>query len=223
MKGRPVSGALDDDQTAIDWLLEFLRADLASLAATRLITVRQNVFVHLHETSRATVTEVDRDREALRPVHPGAEGRVVIAAARDLLTRLQTRLREGLNAWSQNVWWSPFAGGQASPSWSTEPQSDGTIRRVHTGSWFTITTATAVDVLMQWWPRLRRCQNEACRVWFLPAHGRQYFHDERCASQARYQRYKPKRNYKDEYARRYADRPLPLKTSRRQRRRSLNR
>ena len=74
---------------------------------------------------------------------------------------------------------------------------------LHGGGWRTITLASAADVLVRWWPELRRCKHAPCGVWFLPTHGRQWYHDARCASAARYQRFKPTRDYKAEYARRH--------------------
>lgn len=63
--------------------------------------------------------------------------------------------------------------------------------------------ALAVDLFVRWWPQLRRCEHKPCNAWFLPTHGRQRYHDSRCAGKARYQRFKPTRDYKTEYSRRY--------------------
>ena len=79
------------------------------------------------------------------------------------------------------------------------------------GNWRTSTVASAADVLVRWWPELRRCKHEPCGVWFLPTHGRQCYHDARCASAARYQRFKPTRNYKAEYARRHDSTRTPAR------------
>lgn len=76
-------------------------------------------------------------------------------------------------------------------------------RRSYMGAWNTITLASAVDLFVRWWPQLRRCEHEPCRAWFLPPHRRQRYQDTRCAGKARYQRFKPTRDYKAEYSRRY--------------------
>ena len=77
------------------------------------------------------------------------------------------------------------------------------VRRSYLGTWSTITLASAADLFVRWWPQLRRCKHTPCQAWFLPTHGRQRYHDARCAAKARYERFKPKRGYKTEYSRRY--------------------
>ncbi len=98
---------------------------------------------------------------------------------------------------------APVRSSGTSPRWSLERRPDGTFQRAYMGAWNTITVASAADLLMRWWSQLRQCQHESCRAWFLPTHGRQRYHTARCSAEARYQRFKPKRNYKNEYARRY--------------------
>jgi hypothetical protein len=127
----------------------------------------------------------------------------VIVAARDLLAGLQGQLRAGVDALQQAGAWQPFALERSAPHWSLERRADGTVRRSYLGAWSTITLASAVDLFVRWWPQLRRCAYEPCRAWFLPTHGRQRYHDGRCAGVARYQRFKPTRDYKTEYSRRY--------------------
>jgi hypothetical protein len=115
----------------------------------------------------------------------------------------QGQLRTGAIALERPGTWQPFALEQAAPHWSLERREDGTIRRTYMGDCRTITLASAVDLFVRSWPQLRRCEHQSCEAWFLPTHGRQRYHDARCAGQARYERFKPKRDYKSEYARRY--------------------
>ena len=194
------------DRECIRWLLEFLRCDLAALRPRELLALRNEVFPYLHDKSHATLTVIDKDEVlALGRVpskQPGVESRQVIAAARKLMGGVQDDLRAGVNALQAGMW-HPFGLQEPAPSWSLERGDDGAIVRAYMGGWHTITLASAADVLVRWWPELRRCKHEPCGAWFLPTHGRQRYHDARCASAARYQRYKPTRDYKAEYARRY--------------------
>ena len=194
------------DRECIRWLLEFLRCDLAALRPRELLVLRNEVFPYLHDKSRATLTIVHED-ELLAlgpgsPRRPGVESRHVIAAARELMGGVQHDLWAGVNALQASMW-HPFGLQGPAPPWSFERGDDGAIVRAYMGGWRTITIASAADVLVRWWPELRRCNHEPCATWFLPTHGRQCYHDARCASAARYQRFKPTRNYKAEYARRH--------------------
>lgn len=194
------------DRECIVWLLAFLQRDIAGLRSGELLALRNDVFQHLHEAQLATLTDPLPDElRALGPVpprDPDMTSEHVIAAARELMADLQSQLRNGLDALQAGIW-SPFVHQGPAPRWSLERRADGTIQRAYMGTWNTITVASAADLLVRWWRELRRCEHEPCRVWFLPTHGRQRYHHARCSADARYQRFKPKRNYKDEYAQRY--------------------
>ena len=202
------------DRECIRWLLKFLRCDLAALRPHELLALRNEVFPYLHRKSHATLTVIDKDELlALGPVpprRPGVDARDVIAAARKLMGGVQDKLRAGVNALQAGMW-HPFGLQGPAPSWSLERGDDGAIVRAYMGGWHTITLASAADVLVRWWPELRRCKHEPCGAWFLPTHGRQRYHDAQCASAARYQRYKPTRDYKAEYARRYGSTRTPAR------------
>ena len=212
------------DRECIRWLLEFLRCDLAALRPGELLALRNEVFPYLLDKSRATVTIFHEDwllaQGPVPPRRPGVDARDVIAAARTYMGGLQDDLRAGVNALQAGMW-HPFGLQGPAPSWSLERGDDGAIVRAYMGEGRTITIASAADVLVRWWPELRRCKHEPCGVWFLPTHGRQWYHDARCASTARYQRFKPTRNYKTEYARRHASTrpPAPHQPSGRMKRR----
>jgi len=195
------------DRERILWLLEFLRCDIAAIGPRELIDLRNEVFPYLHARDRATVTDFDANElRALGPVPPrraDMDSHQVIAAVRDLMAGLQDQLQAGVVALQQPGAWQPFALKRPAPHWLLKRRADGSIRRYYMGAWSTITLASAADLLVRWWPQLRRCEHEPCRAWFLPTHGRQRHHDARCAGKARYQRFKPTRDYKAEYARRY--------------------
>ena len=202
------------DRECIRWLLEFLRCDLAALRPRELLKLRNEVFPYLHCESRATVTVVHEDEllahGPVPPTRPGVDARDVIAAARKYMGGVQDDLRAGVNALQAGMW-HPFGLQGPAPPWSFERGDDGAIVRTYMGGRRTITIASAADVLVRWWPELRRCKHEPCGAWFLPTHGRQCYHDARCASAARYQRFKPTRDYKAEYARRYGSTRTPAR------------
>ena len=195
------------DRECILWLLEFLRCDVTVLRPGELLDLRNDVFPYLHYENLATVTVFDaHELRALGPVPPRRakmDSHQVIEAARDLMSGLQGQLRAGVDVLQHGGAWQPFPLKRPAPHWSLERRADGTVRRSYLGAWTTITLASAVDLFVRWWPQLRRCEHTPCRAWFLPTHGRQRYHDARCAAKARYQRFKPTRDYKTEYARRH--------------------
>jgi hypothetical protein len=195
--------------------LAFLRCDVAALRGGELLALRNDVFPYLHEANLATLMEPDPDElcalSRVPPRRADVTSHQVIVAARSLMAALQEQLRAGLDALQQTGTWEPFGRAGAAPRWSLEQHADGTVRRAHMGAWRTITLASAADLVVRWWPQLRRCEHEPCRAWFFPTHGRQRYHDARCAAEARYQRFKPKRDYKAEYARRYDSTRPPVR------------
>ena len=122
---------------------------------------------------------------------------------RELMGGVQHDLWAGVNALQAGMWQTLWPGRDRRRRGPFERGDDEAIVRIYLGNWRTITVASAADVLVRWWPELRRCKHEPCGVWFLPTHGRQWYHDARCASTARYQRFKPTRDYKAEYVRRH--------------------
>lgn len=195
------------DRERILWLLGFLRRDLAALRPGELLDLRNDVFPYLHSGDFATLTDFDADElRALGPIpprHSNDASRKIIGAVRDLMAGLQGQLRAGIDTLLETGAWQPFRLDRPAPHWSLERCPDGSIRRSYMGRWSTITIASAADLVVRWWPQLRRCHNATCRAWFLPRHGRQQYHDTRCSNETRYQRFKPTRDYKTEYSRRY--------------------
>ena len=62
--------------------------------------------------------------------------------------------------------------------------------------------ASAVDLLIESWPQLRRCEHEGCRSLFLPEHGRQHYHAPACRQAAYRLRNKGKRDHSGEHRKR---------------------
>lgn len=134
------------------------------------------------------------------------------------LEQVQSRLREGIATVGQGQSWRPFEGiywtpprkgdpGRTGthhqpPSWIIRQAEDGALVRIYSGlDTVDLIIAAAVDVLMRWWPQLRRCRR--CQALFLPQHGRQSYHDATCSWRARYEKFKKKRDYDKEKLRRY--------------------
>jgi len=200
----PASPPVEPNRERIVWLLEFLRRDMTTMKPGELLDLRQDVFTYLHEATLATIThDDDPDLRALKPAHALATDPIVVLA-RDLLTRIQRQLRTGVESLEQAGSWQPFGltrDGQGA-QWSLERRDDGTVVRAYCGDWKTITLAAAADLLMQWWPQLRRCAYPPCSVLFLPEEGRQKYHDAKCSGLARWYRFAPKRNRQVEKERR---------------------
>ena len=125
--------------------------------------------------------------------------------AADFLADVQHDLRQGFDRLHSVGNWHPFGGLEdPAPHWVLWRLDDGTLVRRYAGVTKLIFMAAAADLLVDWWPKLRRCKHEVCRTWFLPRHGRQIYHDARCSQQARWKNFAPKRtrDYHAEYARR---------------------
>ena len=214
------------DRERILWLLDFLRQDLATTRPGALFDLRDDVMRYLHRVNEdlldASTKEWWTASRAKEP-HAGA------SLARELLEDVeetQSRLREGISTLSRGQYWQPFAGtywtpprkgypGRTGtrhlpPDWIVRQTEDGALVRIYQSLVEAdLIIAAAVDVLMRWWPQLRRCKH--CGALFLPRHGRQWYHDAECSWKARYARFKPKRDYVKEERRRAA-RELAQKT-----------
>jgi hypothetical protein len=59
--------------------------------------------------------------------------------------------------------------------------------------------ASAVDLLVAFWPRIERCAYKPCGLLFRQTHGRQHYHDPKCSKLERWYRLQ-KRDYKQELA-----------------------
>ncbi len=99
--------------------------------------------------------------------------------------------------------WYPFKDLEP-PGWLLKRRGDGTLVRSYPGQLSVIFLAAAADVLVTWWPQLRRCKHAPCRAWFLPRHGRQVYHNADCSYKARWSKFasKRERNYREEYEKR---------------------
>jgi hypothetical protein len=130
----------------------------------------------------------DPDLPALKPA-PADDANPVLQKARDLLADVQGELLKGVEVLEGPGIWRPFQGTAVQSPELTYVRAEGRVVRAYFGDWRAITIATAADLLGQGWPALRRCENERCRVRFLPKEPRQRFHDRKCNQRARSRRF----------------------------------
>src|SRR5687767_4270467 len=112
-----------------------------------------------------------------------------------LVLEVQTKLKAGIAHLEAGRSWQPFEKAQDTVF---TLQADKTIARLYRGgSYATVMLASAIDLLVQWWPQLRRCAYEPCSVLFLPEEGRQIYHDKKCSALARWHRLPPRNHQRE--------------------------
>jgi hypothetical protein len=185
----------------LEWLLEFLQRDVTALRPGERLDLGTDVVRFLLAPAVIVPTAApDGYAIALAKM----KGETVPEAPAPTLTdeallTLQTALRAGVELLSAGLRWSPAFETQ--PPIVFEPREDGTIIRRYVASLANGLLISAADLLVDTWPRLRRCAFEPCRVLFQPEHGRQKYHDPKCSALARWHRLpKGKRDYKQELA-----------------------
>jgi hypothetical protein len=115
---------------------------------------------------------------------------------RAFMERFQTTVRAGMESLDSGKDWSPFAK-QEPPQWALHRRADGTVGRGYHGPLMPVLIASATDLLLEWWPQIRRCAYEPCRAFFIPTHGRQEHHAPLCSTRNgnnNHQRLKPREN-----------------------------
>jgi hypothetical protein len=207
------------------WLLGYLDRDVRRLRVGEMLDLGVDVVRYLLDP-RATVAPGGEDAEAVvlfkealrdRSKRPSyiPEGDVtgtehitsddVTALKPPLLQKLQDTLRQGMRTLADGKPWVPFDGDIVPPKLRIERRRDGTLgRSYYAGPVLPVLIASAIDLLTQFWPQIRRCQYAPCGKFFLPTHGRQAFHSPKCSGlsrQARFQAEHP-RDHKQELARR---------------------
>jgi hypothetical protein len=184
------------------WLLGFLRRDADALRPGEWLDLQQDVQRHVWPQMDLREPTFN---EAVREWHH--------------------ELRRGLDELE--------AGGQ----WTFHPPLDRSLTHLrlqrHLDGWLlpvyerpTLRSAlmtAAVDLVVHWWPQLRRCKRDSCRAWFLPKHGRQRYHEAACSFQARWNKFASthKRDYHAEYAQRVKRVAPGAKPQRRARRKAV--
>lgn len=194
------------------WLLRLLRADLEGLRFGELVDMRDDALSFPDPVPAPDMRDVLRRIEegdqywahvTFDPPLLKAGGRdEVEAAAQGLLAPLQKEVLRGISLLDEGQPWPVFSDQWPAPQWVVEARGQGSPYRRFSGTFQAVFLATATDLLVRWWPELRRCKYEKCRALFLPAHGRQRYHDPSCSAAKRQKRYQPKRDYAAEYERR---------------------
>lgn len=212
----------------VHWLLDFLPLDVGSLRVGGLLDTSADVIAYLvdprlefpQENPDADTilffrdappdgTRVRRAGRRTARTDTAAKGQEHITEAdvfvlqRPLLQELQAQLLRGMHTLADGGDWSPFGVASEQPQSLIRRLEDGTLCRSHVaGPLLPILLSAAVDLLLQWWPKIRRCRLASCGRFFLPSDGHQVFHDPKCSAAARWSRYSPKRDHKKELIRR---------------------
>jgi hypothetical protein len=104
---------------------------------------------------------------------------------------LQAELRRGLETLSELGQWT-LGWSDADPAVITPDvpaiwclRVDGEAPRIrYVGRIRQVFLATAMDLVREWWPTMRRCEDEKCGAWFIPVR-RQTFHTPQCSQRVR--------------------------------------
>ncbi len=191
------------DPKGIRWLLDFLQQEIAFGGDGRITTLRRGEMLDL-------CTDVERYL-----LGPTADSNDVLTAPSEgevwrdkVLARFQATLKRGMEQLATDKRWSVsetvWARGEPVDrrvGWALERQEDGTLRRWYEGAPVeALLLAAASDLIIQWWPQLRRCRYDVCVAWFLPRDKRQLYHEPTCRHRnfARDRR----RDYAEEHQRR---------------------
>jgi hypothetical protein len=208
----------------VAWLLAFLDRDVTALRVGELLDLGVDVVRYLLDP-RATIVPGEDDAEAViflkaiskdeaRPAWlpegdvTGTENITeddVLALKRPLLQRLQDTLRLGMRDLARGKAWVPFDGNVVPPKLRVQRRRDGTLgRSYYAGPILPVLLASAIDLIAQFWPQIRRCQYAPCGKFFIPDHGHQRFHDPKCSGLSRQERFQVEhpRDHKQELIRR---------------------
>ena len=196
----------------IDWLLTFLQRDLTTLRAGERIDLNEDMSRLLHfrdpAIDLASVTPPDGYTFALAKMKGAPE----VSWPDSLVLDVQTKLKAGIAHLEAGRRWEPF-DKPLIPVFNVGP--DKTVARNYRGRYEDIMLASAVDLLVAFWPRIERCAYQPCGLLFRQTHGRQHYHDPKCSKLERWYRLqpKPKRDYKQEMVN--AERRAKLKKKKR--------
>ena len=185
----------------IEWLLEFLRKDIAFDGVGRVVTFTPLEMRHLCTNvewyllgPKAELDESDKVRLTGAP-NSFERGREVLSASDlereiwrgQVLARLQSAVLAGMKTLEAGEAWRAsevHVRGQMIDrrvGWALEHQPNGTVvRRYENAHIDAILLAAASDLVAEWWPQLRRCRSPDCGAWFLPSDKRQLYHEPVC-------------------------------------------
>ena len=162
---------LSPEEERLEQLLAFIQSDLATLRpGERLDLVADLLALRDPAIDLASVTPPDGYAHALKGGGPWPN-----------LEQVQAELRAGITRLEAGQTWKPI-NSALNPVFRIEA---GTIVRHYSGSYEAIMLASAVDLLVAFWPHIRRCELRSCRRHFLVDDERRRFHDRQCANVAR--------------------------------------
>lgn len=208
------------EREGIDWLLAFLRRDLHELRPGERTDLARDVRRYLDPSG--VQARAGEPNPLARLTDAGNEETATTDAQRDaLLRQLQATLMAGISDFEHQGEWRVFedkwrwlkavgAGpddsevltGRGGLTWVFRRLPNGPVGRYFEGDLSSVLLATAANLLMRWWPELRRCAH--CDTLFMPSHGRQQYHAPACSSNARWKKFAltRQRDYHAEYKRR---------------------
>ena len=191
----------EPDPERIEWLLKFLRKDIAFDDVGRVVTLKPVEMRHLCTDvewyllgPKAELDEDDKVR-LTGAANSLERGREVLSASDlereiwrgQVLARLQAAVLAGIKSLEAGEGWRAsevYVCGQVIDrrvGWVLEHQPDGTVvRRYENAHIDAILLAATSDIIADWWPHLRRCKYDECRAWFLPRDKRQLYHEPTC-------------------------------------------
>lgn len=188
------------NEQRVTWLLSFLRNDVATLTSKELLEEAEHVALHILDSNKSVTVDVaDDDSSHLNYAEPLEEG------PRPNLQALHDSLRAGILALHAGQPWSPWQ-----PPLRVTIKWESRLRRYYEGPLLQVEVAAATDLLVEFWPRIRRCPYEPCGVFFLKGHGNNKYHDPQCSNSNRQRRHAPKRrkrDYKEELVRKHERHP----------------
>ena len=206
------------DREWITWLLNFMQSNIDDLSYGELIDMRDSALrfpknpVPLSEPDQARMLGLAASGDPFwaevnfePPLVFAGDADKVRAAAIALLSEVQRSLRDGLAATQTEFgYWAVFSQDLPAPGWVVELLADGSLRRRFSGAFGAVFLACSANLLVRWWPKLRRCHYESCRALFLPRDGRQCYHVPACSAKRRQERFWEgrDRNYNAEYEKR---------------------
>ena len=185
------------EKDRIDWLLGFLRRDLAGLRPGARLDLVDDVRRYLREPADALLLHAPPDGYGL------GLGRTAPPQPEPNLQALQDELKRGAGILYTGAlhWVPPF--GKRGLRWRYRVRTDGSVVRQYMSDEVqTLAMVAGADLLAAWRRQLRQCEH--CGGWFRQTHGRQRYHDARCSASARQARFTSvhPRNYEQEKERR---------------------
>ncbi len=159
------------------WLLNFMQQDLTTLRPGEQIDLLEDCATLLGW----------RDKDAVRVLPP--DGYALALGKKkwpdSVVLDVQQELNRGVKELEAGGSWRPFDEALTPVFCAKKDKADRTIERRYDGKYGAVMLASAVDLLVKFWPQIRRCELASCHRLFLPADGRQRFHVPACADLAR--------------------------------------